>query len=72
MPLIPASERQGQADLDELKDNLIYIASSRPGRVHGDPSPKNKQTNKNKIKHSTGLGMRVTYLAGALCDTICL
>lgn len=33
-PLIPAQERQKQADLGELSASLVYIVSSRPSELH--------------------------------------
>ena len=50
MPLIPALERQRQADLYEFEASLIYRASSRTGfKATEKPclkKPKNKQTKK--------------------------
>ena len=59
MPLIPALERQKQADLCEFKSSLIYKVSSRTARAVSQRSPvlKNQrqtiyvlQSNSNQIR----------------------
>jgi hypothetical protein len=53
-PLVPATGRQRQADISELKANVVYRASSQTARatqrncLKKTKKQKNKQTNKKK------------------------
>lgn len=43
MPLTPAFEKQGQVDLGEFKDSLVYTVSFRKARaIEWDPVSKKK------------------------------
>ena len=52
MPLIPALEKQRQADLCEFEASLVYRASSSIARaIHGNPVTKKptKQTKESQV-----------------------
>jgi hypothetical protein len=48
MPLIPALERQRQADLCEFEDSLVYKTSSRTARAGYAFVSKNQEKKKKK------------------------